>query len=82
MSQFYLFLFNIFYFILFIFILFYYDVVYVSEVKRELKGQGDNAIGFKVIHDDISSDGGEWRAHRELRSLFIRNTLKIEGRIG
>ena len=58
-----------------------YDIVYISKINWKLEGEGGYAMGLKIIHDDINSNGGEWRAHGETRSLFVGDALEIEGRV-
>ena len=52
--------------------------VMISSTYRKKNG---SLKGREAMQLDFSSDGGEWRAHGEPRSLFIGNALKIEGRV-
>ena len=55
-----------------------YDVVYISEIKWELKWKSAYTVCFKVIHHDVSSNGRKRSTHGKAAFLFIGDILEVE----
>lgn len=58
------------------------NIINVSPIKKNIKDQAVNSLGFKIPHYNVRKNRKKWGTHRTTKFLFIYSIVKCKkGRV-